>query len=341
MGGPTNRPKHRPSEVASYRPTTTLLLAAPHCSHTVAAGFKDSPLTGGWSPERARDDARRRLRMAQAITPGVTDKRLPSLHSLVISDHLSTPECREHVAVLIAHIKSNGPIVVNCSCIEVAAVCVVKSMCLRYGLDIQIDYADRTSHDQIQKIETHSQDYFDFVIAANAPIFLRPEALNNYVGLFECHCERQFVFRKKGKTYGRSSLVFVHRESAAEEQYRAKVGIPEGVSAEAVDRLEDVRFAADHLEAGEMLITWNPVAHALRRNTSLEVLCDSEYRVWASLFCHRRWREPSLLSACNAFSLLFQNEWKQCASNLSYSLAILSTDSPFMSALARGATVDI
>jgi hypothetical protein len=75
-------------------------------------------------------------------------------------------------------------------------------------------------------------------------------------------------------------------------QVMARAGITASADPEIVVSLEKLVAHVQDLDAGDMVIAWEPLASGLESKHRLTRI--AEFRLWVSLYCHNRWQRGAL-----------------------------------------------
>ena len=215
------------------------------------------------------------------------------------------------------------PLVVNVGSYAPACIAVLQSLRRRYGLDVRSDFEDLTGRQQILRLQY--DDEADFLFAPHAPFLLvaDPRALR-YRWMTPVHAYEQAVLRAPGIPKGRRRKLLVYKGGSPEEQVMARAGIPASAEPETVVGLEKLLADVRDLPPGDMVIAWEPLARGLESRHRLTRI--AEFRLWVSLYCHKRWQRGALRALKDQFSRLFSSEWIYCRKNREWALECLAVE---------------
>ena len=294
---------------------------------------RESPLRPDVNLEKARNTSLATLRAAAVIPP--TDKRIPSNPILTFSEGawkgLPPPECIQRLQEM------GRPIEVSCSCVEVAASATIKAMSDLFEVNVVANSSDPNGYAQVRSVA--EDDSIDFVIAPNAPFFLAgmPRLERTFRMLFPVHGELQYVFRRRGTLWSEVKRIHVLPQSSAEEQVLGERHTPRGES----PKIEMPEITAAtipnlllDLDRPDSVLVWEPLASALRRHPEVEREEESVFRLWISLFSHRRWQHARMRNQLRAFQEVFLASWIRCASEPQYAVGLLARDAEFRQSFA-------
>jgi hypothetical protein len=231
-------------------------------------------------------------------------------------------EMVSRTADLLSYSKTT-PIVINVGSYAAACISVLQSLRRRYGLEFRSDFEGLNGRQQI--LRPHHNDDADFLLAPHAPFLLAGDrGALNYRRVMPIHAYQQTLFQAPGSAKGRAPKVLVYKDSSAEEQFIARVGIPEWAAPEMIGSFETVVANVDDLSPGDMVIAWEPFASGLESKHNFRRF--AEYRLWVSLYCHKRWQRGALRNLKNLFRQLFINEWIFCCRNRGWAIDCLGVE---------------
>jgi DNA-binding winged helix-turn-helix (wHTH) protein len=215
------------------------------------------------------------------------------------------------------------PVAINVGSYAPACISVLQSLRRRYGLEIRADHEGLSGRQQILRLA--HDDEPDFLFAPHAPLLLVGDhyALD-YRWMTPVHAYEQIVLRVPGPARGRKRKLLVYKGGSPEEQLMAHVGIPSSAESEMVGSLEKLLAAAQALDAGDMVIAWEPLATGLESKQEFRRL--GEFKCWLSLYCHKRWQRGSMQTLRNQFWQLFVSEWIFCRNNRDWALECLAVE---------------
>jgi hypothetical protein len=231
-------------------------------------------------------------------------------------------EAASNAANLIAYARTT-PILVNVGSYAVACIAVLQSLRRRYGLDVRSDFEDLSGRQQILRL--HHNDDADFLIAPHAPFLLVGDyrALH-YRWMTPVHSYEQALLQAPGPARGRRSKLLVYKGGSPEEQLMARAGIPPSAEPEIVVSLETLIAKVEGFAAGDMVIAWEPLASGLESKHRFTRF--AEFRLWLSLYCHKRWQRGALRALKAQFTRLFAGEWIYCRRNREWALECLAVE---------------
>jgi DNA-binding winged helix-turn-helix (wHTH) protein len=214
-------------------------------------------------------------------------------------------------------------ILVNVGSYAPACIAVLQSLRRRFGLNVRADFQDLTGRQQILRL--HHDDETDFLFAPHAPFLL----VGDYRALFyrwmtPVHAYEQAVLRAPGTPKGRRRKLLVYKDGSPEEQVMARAGIPPSAAPEIVVSLERLLAAVPDLDPGDMVIAWEPLASGLESKHRLTRL--AEFKLWVSLYCHKRWQRGALRPLKDQFTRLFSSEWIYCRGHREWALECLAVE---------------
>ena len=114
----------------------------------------------------------------------------------------------------------------------------------------------------------------------------------------------------------------------------AHAGIPASADPEIVVSLERLIAHVEELDPGDMVIAWEPLASGLESKHRLARF--AEFKLWVSLYCHKRWQRGALRVLKDQFSRLFSSEWIYCRKNREWALSASRWSSRRSSSSRRG-----
>jgi len=230
------------------------------------------------------------------------------------------------------------PVLINCSSVNIAAYAVLKGF-HRHGISCEIIPDDASGREQA--ISLIADPRFDFVVCADAPLFLDPhENIRAYSKLFEIYNEDQAVIRKRGSITPAHPKVYVYKRSSAEHQFlleRARDNespLPENLQEEPLLNMADFAVVSEVMDPGDMIIAWGALKESLLKNPALVKVENSNFALTVSMFTHPNWRART--NALAAFLDLFVAEWNFCQVHEKVTFERLAADARFMDSFARG-----
>lgn len=215
------------------------------------------------------------------------------------------------------------PVLVNVGSYAPACIAVLQSLRRRFGLDVRADFQDLTGRQQVLRL--HYDDEADFLLAPHAPFLL----VGDHRALFyrwmtPVHAYEQAVLRAPGAPRGRRHKLLVYKDGSPEEQVMARAGIPASADPESVVSLERLLATVPDLDPGDMVIAWEPLASGLESTHRLVRLAD--FKLWVSLYCHKRWQRGALRALKERFTRLFCSEWTYCRQHREWALECLAVE---------------
>jgi DNA-binding winged helix-turn-helix (wHTH) protein len=215
------------------------------------------------------------------------------------------------------------PVVVNVGSYAPACISVLQSLRRRYGLELRVDSHDLSGKQQI--IRLAYDDAADFLFAPHAPfVMVGDYRALDYRWMTPVHAYEQIVLRAPGSARGRKRKLLVYKGGSPEEQLIARVGVPSSAEPEMIGSLERLLAAVAALDAGDMVIAWEPLATGLESKHAFKRL--AEFKCWLSLYCHKRWQRGAMRSLKIQFKQLFISEWIYCYGNREWALECLGVE---------------
>lgn len=269
--------------------------------------------------------------LLEANIVGDRDPRIPSSPLLTFSENAwkGEPAIQD-----IKALQTLGrPIMVNCSCINVAASATLKAMADLFEINVIPYFGDPNGYSQVRTVA--DDDSVDFLVTANAPFFMAgiSRLARRFRLLFPVHGEFQYVFKRSGTLWEEVKRVHILPQSSAEEQVLGGRHMPKTRSPSPVETLEIPASAIPNLlldlDRPEAVVVWEPLASSLRRHPEVEREEESVFRFWISLFCQKRWRGPKMRRALTAFEEVFLAAWVRCKSNPNYAINLLRYDDQY------------
>gem|GEM_PF-6863239 len=249
---------------------------------------------------------------------------------------------QEQITDLATHLKPLGTIKISCTSIHAATVCVFKALAARllpYGINLEISFEDINGHYQVL---TSKKNYFDIAVFPNDAFFMVENAAETaYRLMFTINCQIQYLFHRKTKNIGNNSkdLIHVYQDSSAHMHYLLGKGIPKYSESRIIEKIDDFPSVIQEMNGGEMIIVWEPLANLLYDNSDFELVPNSRYKIWNSLYCNKTWNKPSMRRAREAFNILFVNEWRLCKTNKRMATDLLLQDEEYLMAFSKGAGI--
>jgi DNA-binding winged helix-turn-helix (wHTH) protein len=225
-------------------------------------------------------------------------------------------------AELIRHSR-RSPVAVNVGSYAPACVAVLRSLHRRYGLEVRTNSRDLSGRQQILRLAY--DDATDFLLAPHAPVlFVGDHRALDYRWMSPVHAYEQIVLRAPGAARGRRQKILVYKGGSPEEQLLARVGIPSAAEPEMIGSLEQLLAAVAALDAGDMVIAWQPLAAGLESRYGFARL--AEFKCWLSLYCHKRWERGAMRSLRDQFWQLFLSEWVYCREHPAWAVECLAVE---------------
>lgn len=238
----------------------------------------------------------------------------------------------------------NGKIKFSCECIEPGCVSVIKSLKdqSRFGLNIELDYNDTSGVYQIDSI-AKEKSKFDFVITANAPFFLygdKNSEIKKYRHCFEIHGEEQVILRRKSIKKTKNKRIHVFSDSSAEEQFLIENNVYENTELFSHKYYEQLSDVISNLDAGELIIAWEPLATFLSHNIWIKKNEDVFFN-YISLFQHQRWGNKQLKKLGEKIKMLFIFEWLYSKENRIRAIELIVSDKEFIKRFELGSGINV
>lgn len=230
----------------------------------------------------------------------------------------------EAVKALLQYSRT-APLVVNVGAYSPACLAVLQSLRRRYGLECRAIFEDLSGRQQVLRL-FHDDDA-DFLFAPHAPMLLVGDVgALDYRWLTPVHSYEQVVFRVPGPASSRrrGRRLLVYKGGSPEEQLLAGTAIPPTAAPEWVSSLESLVAWVPGLDAGDMVIAWEPLAAGLESKHRLDRV--SQFRLWQSLYCHKRWQRGALRGLKEQFRRLFAGEWIYCRGNREWAAECLAVE---------------
>lgn len=218
---------------------------------------------------------------------------------------------------------SRTPVVVNVGSYAPACIAVLQSLRRRYGLEVRADSEALSGRQQI--IRLAYDDEADFLLTPHAPFLLVGDyrALD-YRWMAPVHAYDQVVLRSPGRARGRKRKLLIYKGGSPEEQLMSRVGVPPSAEPELIGSLEQLLVAVEALDAGDMVIAWEPLAAGLESKHEFKRL--AEFKCWLSLYCHKRWWRGAMRPLKTQFTQLFVREWIHCRANRDWAVECLAVE---------------
>jgi DNA-binding winged helix-turn-helix (wHTH) protein len=215
------------------------------------------------------------------------------------------------------------PIVVNVGSYTPSCIAVFQSLRRRFGLELRADSGDLSGKQQILRLAY--DDEADFLLAPHGPVLLVGDhRVLDYRWMTPVHSYQQIVLRAPGRARARKRKLLVYKGGSPEEQLIARVGIPSSAEPEMIGSLDRLLAAVRGLDAGDMVIAWEPLATGLEAKHEFKRV--AEFRCWLSLYCHKRWQRGALRPLKTQFKELFVSEWMYCRRNREWAIECLAVE---------------
>jgi hypothetical protein len=281
---------------------------------------------------------------AEADVKPITSKadldRFSYLDSGVVSDQSWWGKFEEKSVNLVrGAVETLGhPILVSCSSVNVAAYAVLKGF-RRHGIASVIVPDDASGREQAISLARNPK--FDFVVCADAPLFL--EAHDNvraYVKVFDIYNEEQGILRKGELVSGKSPTAYIYQASSAKQQFlldRARAGgslITEDVAEEPLTNMADFALVSEIMDPGDLVIAWGALEESLLTDPTFRKVENADFALTVSMFRHPIWLE--MPEALDALFDLFVAEWNFCKAHEFTAFERLLGDCAFVESFARG-----
>lgn len=170
----------------------------------------------------------------------------------------------------------------------------------------------------------YHDDQADFLLTPHGPFLLVGDhGALDYRRLTPVYEYAQAVLTRTGRVKGGRRRVLVYKGGSPDEQLLVH-GAPESAEPEIVTSLEKLLAQVDELAPGDRVIAWEPLASGLQAKRAFER--SGDYRLWISLFCHKRWQEGALRRLQTQFKQLFASEWSFCRSNRDWAVECLGVE---------------
>jgi hypothetical protein len=206
-------------------------------------------------------------------------------------------------------LSKHGPISISCTAVPVAAIAVFRHINEKYhhkyGVSIEVVSNYLYGPDLVKAV--NKDDRFDFIVTVDSPFYIAGKGeARKYRQLFPICWDANYAVRKSVPEAKITREILFCPESAAEEQILVAPATLAGARSTEVD-FADLSTLVDRLDAGQAILSWDPIASTLAQHPYLEKEFGTEYRVWRSLYCHRKYnRNQTLL---RAFVNVFVAEW--------------------------------
>ncbi len=233
-----------------------------------------------------------------------------------------------------------GQISISTSSILVSACAALQSMKDKYetdyGLKIELSPNFPNGLELVSSLIKGERP--DFLISPIDPFSLIPETYTkDYRLVIPMNTEFQYLFVKKGKTFGKHRLVHVYEESSAKFHFELGTGIPRNS--------EDIRFSnpeffgevENNISSGDCIIAWEPIANLLRENDYFDEIPSVRHEVIFCLFCHKSWLNHNKRRYLDSFVRVLTHEFIYSGQNEKVTLKKLRKNLPFMDSFAKGA----
>ena len=303
----------------------------------LASDFDQSFLESNHSMQNALVTSISILKEVGMVKLGLNESR-------ILKDEISTLKrltlFESEIIDLSNDLKLQRNIKVSCTSIHPAAISVFKSLSNRlsfYGVDIEIFFEDFNGHYQVL---TSKKKDFDFAIFPNDAFFMiENSSETDYRLIFTINGQTQYLFHRKTKLVGKKNQVHIYQDSSAHMHYLLGKGVPKYSENKIIEKIDDFSILIREMAGGDMIIVWEPLASILYNNSDFELIPNSGYRIWNSLFCQKSWNKPSMRKSREAFKALFINEWRTCNANRSMAIDMLLQDEDYLRHFAAGAGI--
>jgi len=234
----------------------------------------------------------------------------------------SDAETASRAADLIRYSRQT-PVIVNVGSYTPACISVFQSLRRRFGLEVRADSGDLSGKQQVLRLAY--DDEADFVLAPHGPVLLVGDyGALDYRWMTPVHAYEQVVLRAPGRARGRKRKLLVYKGGSPEEQLIARAGIPASAEPEMIGSLDRLLAAVRGLDAGDMVIAWEPLATGLEAKHEFKRL--AEFKCWLSLYCHKRWQSGALRPLKRQFKELFVSEWMYCRRSREWAIECLAVE---------------
>jgi hypothetical protein len=277
-------------------------------------------------------------------------KRWLSLPNTLRDPGVMNPRIRARCSAIL----ERKDLLINCECIECAAVATMLSLKEKYGLDWEILQADLSG--RMQMVRLAHDDSAAFLVTANAPFFFMGEGPGlDYRFIGPVHAEEQVLVTRRGRKTKQIPDMILYTRSSCWEQYlnMTQNRHPGGVwgrslpwDQEIVEAIQSAHIVpveslvelvqrALNMEAGDFVFSWEPLTDGLlRRQPMLETVGDP-YKHWISLYCHK-----NFLDCADSFLHLFAYEFQTCERFRERSKQLLSADEDFWHYIGGGSGME-
>ncbi len=298
-----------------------------------------------------------RQRMGYAVVKEFESLIIPQALNAPAQPH---PEIEQLCREFIQYCAAEG-LLINCECIEVAALAALLSLKRKYGLTkLRIHQEDTSGRQQVEGL--YSDARFDFVVTANAPFFLHGyDKVLEYSLLAPIHAEEQVLLQQTGgQRRGKQNCVVIYTESSCTEQWlhmvhdrvpwsiwasespwtpelRRRVAKCKPIDAHSMTEL--VKFAR-HLDSGDYIFAWQPLTEGLQRINPSLVPVTRPFQHWISMFGHQRWMQGNAMHIRRQFLIAFAHELKVCDRKRWWARQCLLEDDDFLDFFKAGTGLD-
>jgi nucleoside phosphorylase len=266
--------------------------------------------------------------IVSGLIPSSKDKRflvddIASVLNLPLIGHLPEDVVRK--------LKELKQIRVCCSSIYPAAISVLESIKHNYCPDMIIEVDTYNSIDLVE-YELNKGERYDFVIAADDPFVITGGSETfKYQRLFPVQRSPQWLFQKKYKRQPKRKKVLLVPGSSGYTQLRLGIKGVDNMDFDYI-RADEIYQRALDLERGEIMPVWAPIAHRLEQEKDIELIKNSIYNIYVSIFCLKsNWVGNNIKEKYKqAFLCAFVYEWNKCSVNIDYCIDLLTNDEKFM-----------
>lgn len=206
-------------------------------------------------------------------------------------------------------LSKHGHITISCTAVPMAAIAVFRLINEKYydkyGISIEVISSYLYGPDLVKAI--NKDDKFDFIIAVDSPFYIagKGQALK-YRQLFPICWDANYAVRKNVPEAKITREILFCAESTAEEQILVAPNKFAGITKTTVD-FSDLSTLVERLDAGQAILSWDPIASTLAQHPYLEKVFGTEYKAWRSLYCHRKYNRNQ--NVLKAFINVFIAEW--------------------------------
>jgi hypothetical protein len=233
------------------------------------------------------------------------------------------------------------PIRINVASCLVGACAAVWWMALE-GAPIEVTTTDAAGREQALRLRRDGDVAPDFVIAADAPMFLeKHNRISRFSKLLDVHTEFQTLLVKRGEASGRPRAIFLYPNSSAllqlkhqyqqlKRRYQIDAATPE-VALELVDYLRISRI----MQPGDLIFAWQPLLDRLIEDPGFMVDHRAKFLLTVSLYQNSDRFSADLSVANSAFVDYFVAAWNRADANRLLAWLIVLTKDGFLSDFGR------